>query len=133
MIYSKEKCPTMNEISSKRARKFFESSSLEGRKLRSTSLDFPSRPQARNSQAGSTRNTLLIKERKLNKWNKWGRILKTNSPFHWYRGSLPNARRCFRMEGALTLIFWKSETSRDIKKYFFYQLNIFKSCIDLKN
>jgi hypothetical protein len=25
-------------------------------------------------------------------------------------------RRCFRMEGALTLIFWKSETSRDIKK-----------------
>ena len=26
------------------------------------------------------------------------------------------SRRCFGMEGALTLIFWKSETIRDIKK-----------------
>ena len=26
------------------------------------------------------------------------------------------SRRCFRMEGALTLIFGKSETNRDIKK-----------------
>jgi hypothetical protein len=32
-----------------------------------------------------------------------------------------------------TMIFWKSETSRDIRKSFEHPLNIFKSCVDFQN
>ena len=37
------------------------------------------------------------------------------------------------MDGTLHTDFRKSETSRDIKKYFEHHWNIFKSCINFQN
>ena len=44
-----------------------------------------------------------------------GRTCPSNLGVLYYQ-----ARRCFRMEDALTLIFWKSETSRGIKKLYWF-------------
>ena len=43
------------------------------------------------------------------------------------------ARTATEMDGTLHTDFQKSETSRDIKKFFWYHLNIFKSFINFQN
>ena len=47
--------------------------------------------------------------------NEYTYLLKVQTAL-WPSFKCHQSRRCFRMEGALTLIFWKSESSRDIKK-----------------
>ena len=49
-----------------------------------------------------------------------------------YLSTYFNQGQASGMDWTLTLIFWESETSRDIKKKILYHLNIFNSCIDFQ-